>query len=258
MTTEKIGLSIVMPAFDEEAGITHAIRAALDAGDRLEARVGRTEVVVVDDGSRDATATIVAALAALEPRVVLVRHDRQRGLGAAVTSALDASRGALVCYTDADLPFDLSELDRALEILATGDADLVSAFRNNRHAEGWRRSVYSFVYNALVRAAFGLRVRDVNFAAKVLSREVVDILDLRSEGSFIDVELLARAHRHGFRIAQYGVDYRPREQGTSTLSSPSVIRDMLRELVQLRPGIVRPAPTPGIGATDLEREETVG
>ena len=100
-------------------------------------------------------------------------------------------------------------------------------------AEGPRRFVYSLIYNWLVRYSLGLRLRDVNFAFKLVRRDVLKRVELRSEGSFIDVELLARANRLGFHIVQFGVDYFPRHRGVSTLSSPSVIGKIIREMTSL-------------------------
>jgi hypothetical protein len=82
-------------------------------------------------------------------------------------------------------------------------------------------------------------VRDVNFAFKLVKRRVLDHVTLESEGSFIDVELLAKAQRRGFRIIQFGTDYFPRTRGISTLSSLSVIRQMMKELRHLAPSIKR-------------------
>ena len=113
------------------------------------------------------------------------------------------------------------------------EAGIVSAYRLDRTSEGMRRMLYSMAYNWLIRLAFRLRVRDVNFAFKLIDRAVLDQIELVSRGSFIDAELLVRAQRVGFQIVQIGVDYFPRQRGTSTLSSMSVIRDMLVEMVRL-------------------------
>ena len=94
--------------------------------------------------------------------------------------------------------------------------------------------MYSFFYNALVRVFFGLKMRDVNFAFKLCRRRIFDHVELKSEGSFIDAELVVRASRHGYHIVQFGVDYFPRTRGVSTLSSPTVILKILREMMQLR------------------------
>ncbi len=147
-------------------------------------------------------------------------------------------------YTDADMPFDLADLGKALRLMHVYDADIVSAYRFDRTGEGAKRALYSHVYNSLVKTLFRLRIRDVNFAFKLIRREVLDHLELVSEGSFIDVELLAKAQRLGFYIIQFGVDYFPRERGTSTLSSPKVIVKILRELLQLLPSVRKVEPLP--------------
>jgi len=110
----------------------------------------------------------------------------------------------------------------------------VSAYRFDRTDEGLVRVVYSFFYNALVRVLFGVRVRDVNFAFKVCRSAIFRNITLRSEGSFIDAELIVRAKKLGYPIVQFGVDYFPRTRGISTLSKPSVIVKILREAFALR------------------------
>jgi hypothetical protein len=99
---------------------------------------------------------------------------------------------------------------------------------------------------------FGLRLRDMNFAFKLVRRSVFDHVDLCSEGSFIDVELLARAQRLGFRIVQFGVDYFPRTRGISTLSSNSVILTIVKEMLELRHDLqsIQPLPAGVLGHSD--------
>src|SRR5262249_30364935 len=86
----------------------------------------------------------------------------------------------------------------------------------------------------LVRILFGVRIRDINFAFKLCRRRVLDRIKLVSEGSFIDAELVVRTVRTGGKVVQFGVDYFPRTRGVSTLSSPSVIVKILRELLAIR------------------------
>jgi glycosyltransferase involved in cell wall biosynthesis len=228
--------TFLFPAWNEEAGIERAVGTALEVGRSLTAlgTIDSFEVVVVDDASTDRTAEIVSKLGASSEEVRLLRHDRNRKLGAALRTGFDGSRGRLVLYTDADLPFDLFEVERAIRLMGTYDADVVAGYRHDRTGEGALRWLYSFVYGWLVRLALGLRVRDVNFAAKLIHRQVLEATELRSDGSFIDAELLARVERGGFRIVQIGLDYFPRSRGVSTLSTPSVILRMLVELYRLR------------------------
>jgi hypothetical protein len=110
----------------------------------------------------------------------------------------------------------------------------VSTYRFDRTGEGPVRVVYSFFYNTLVRRLFGVKMRDVNFAFKLCRKRVFDHVKLESEGSFIDAELIIRAQAYGYKVVQFGVDYFPRTRGVSTLSSPSVIVKLLREMFTLR------------------------
>ena len=229
-------LSVFFPMWNEEEYIERAVTAAsetcrelVDAGQVLD-----YEVIVVDDASTDRTPQIADALVAADPHVRVVHHPVNRKLGGSMRSGFDAATGDVVLYTDADLPFEMRELVRALRVLQTYEVDIVSAYRLDRTGEVPRRAVYSFLYNALVRTMFGTQVRDVNFAFKLVRREVLDHVELRSEGSFIDAELLVRAQKAGFQVLQIGVDYFPRTRGVSTLSSFGVIRTMLTEMRTLR------------------------
>ena len=235
-------LSIFFPMWNEEQYIHRAVRAAKEICDQLvaDAEIGDYELIVVDDASTDRTAEYADALVAADPRIRVVHHERNRKLGGSIKSGFAAATGDVVLYTDADLPFEMIELVRALRVLRNYEADMVSAYRLDRTGEGLRRAVYSWVYNWLIQLAFGTRLRDINFAFKLCRRRVLDAVTLSSEGSFIDAELVIRAQRAGFTILQIGVDYFPRTRGVSTLSSLGVIRTMLSELLRLRSELKAP------------------
>ena len=228
-------LTLMFPMWNEEELIRTTVAASQEAADSLvlAGEIGSYEILIVDDASTDATPQIADELAASDHHVRVVHHPVNRKLGGTLKTGFAEARGELVLYTDADLPFDLAEVAKAVRLLRIYDADVVSAYRLDRTTEGPRRFVYSMFYNWLVRYSLGLRLRDVNFAFKLVRRDVLQHVQLKSEGSFIDVELLARAQRLGFHIIQFGVDYFPRRRGVSTLSSPSVIVKILREMSQL-------------------------
>lgn len=225
-------LSVVVPVWNEEKVIHWTVGALRDALDGIVGAglVDGWELVLVDDASTDSTPTVLDALAETDHRIVALHHRTNRTLGGSIRTGLAAARGDLLLYTDADLPFDPVDIGRAVRLLDLYEADVVSAFRHDRTGEGAARWFYSVCWNALANALFGLRMRDVNFAAKLCRRWVIDAVELRSEGSLIDVELLVRARAAGARVIQFGVDYFPRTQGISTLSSPWVILRMLSEL----------------------------
>ena len=215
-------LSIFFPMWNEEDYLGRALSAAAEACQALLAmdEIGDYELIVVDDASTDATARIADGLAAANCHIVAVHHPKNRKLGGSIKTGLATATGDIVLYADADLPFDMDELIKACRVMRHYEADLVSAYRLDRTGEGYVRSVYSTLYNLLVRVLFGMRIRES--------------MTLVSEGSFIDAEIVVRAQKLGFHIVQFGVDYFPRTRGVSTLSSPSVIVKLLREMFALR------------------------
>jgi hypothetical protein len=121
-----------------------------------------------------------------------------------------------------------------VRLLRDYEVDIITAYRFDRTGEGSLRAVYTFVYNGLIKALFGVKVRDINFAFKLCRRRIFEDVHLKSEGSFIDAELIIRATRMGYEIMQMGVDYFPRTRGESTLSSPGVILKIVNEMWSLR------------------------
>lgn len=242
MTPTADVLSVFFPMWNEEAMVATTVDAAHTVMGRLvaEREIADYEILLINDGSTDRTGAIADGLAADDPHVTVIHHDRNRGLGAGIKTGFAKASGSLVLYTDADLPADLAEVRKALRLMRIYDADIVSAYRHDRTGEGTKRLVYSFVYNWLIRLAFGLRVRDVNFAFKLCTQRALDRIELVSEGSFIDAELLIRAQKEGFEIIQFGVDYFPRTRGESTLASSSTILGILREMRSLSSELRRP------------------
>jgi glycosyltransferase involved in cell wall biosynthesis len=184
------------------------------------------EIVLVDDGSSDDTRAIAEALAALDPRVRVVAHDVNRGYGAAVRSGIAASRGDWVLLTDGDLQFDLTELVDFIPL--TAQQDLVMGYRVGRADPALRR-LSAHAWNLLMRASFGIAVRDVDCAFKLVRGPAARALPLCSDGAMISTELLVRAAQAQWRIAELGVHHRPRPAGEPTGGDARVILRAFRE-----------------------------
>jgi glycosyltransferase involved in cell wall biosynthesis len=229
-------LSVFFPMWNEQDYIERAIEAAREECRDLmvSGDIADYEIIIVDDASTDNTAVIAEKIAANDPHVIVVRHPENRKLGGAMKSGFAAATGDVVLYTDADLPFDMHDVHKAMRLLRYYDADVVSAYRFDRTGEGYVRTVYSFFYNMMVRVLFGVRMRDINFAFKLCRSRIFEHVALKSEGSFIDAELVVKAQKYGYSVIQFGVDYFPRTRGVSTLSSPTVIIKILREARSLR------------------------
>ena len=229
-------LSVFYPMWNEQDYIERAMRFGKRACEGLveSGDIADYELIIIDDKSTDRTPQIADQLAAADPHIRVIHHERNRKLGGSMKTGFAAATGDLVLYTDADLPFDMEELPRAVRLLRDYEVDIISAYRFDRTGEGSLRAVYTFVYNGLIKALFGVKVRDINFAFKLCRRRIFDHVELKSEGSFIDAELIIRATRMGYEIMQMGVDYFPRTRGESTLSSPGVILKIMREMWSLR------------------------
>jgi glycosyl transferase family 2 len=229
MTESRLtGLSIVLPCHDEEANVAQAVREATRAA---ASAAERHEILVVDDGSADGTRRLAAALAADDPRVRVLVHERNRGYGAALRTGIAAARCDWILLTDADLQFDLGELDRLLAPAMRHD--LVVGFRLAR-MDPFPRRVNAYAWNQLVGRVFDLDVRDVDCAFKLVRRDLAQRLRLTADGAMISTELVARAALAGASIAELGVHHRPRQAGRQSGADPAVVLTAFRELRRIR------------------------
>jgi glycosyltransferase involved in cell wall biosynthesis len=221
-------LSIVLPCFDEAANVAAAVAAAEVVGARCAAEY---EVIVVDDGSHDETAAIVAGLVERNRRVRLLVHAHNRGYGDAMRSGIAAASMDWVFLTDADLQFDLGELEDFLP--QAGRADLIAGRRVLRR-DPLHRRINAAAWNWLIRRVFGLPVRDVDCAFKLVRRELAQGFALTSSGAMISTELLVKARACGARVEELGVHHRPRAAGSPSGARPAVVLRAFCELAALR------------------------
>lgn len=224
-------ISFVFPMFNEIGNIERVIRSTHEVARRT---LDGFEIIVVDDASTDGCGELAERLRADFPELCVLRHERNRKLGGALKTGFAAARMDYVLYMDSDLPVAFDDVERVLRVLRAqnDEPDMLVGFRVGR-AENIYRQVQSWIYNALLRALFGLRVRDVNFAFKLFRRELVTELP-HSEGSFIDAELLLEATRRQWRIGEIGLRYHVRQAGTSTIGGPGVVPKIIREMRDYR------------------------
>ena len=181
------GLSIVLPCHDEAPNVRRAVDEATRAAERVaEAH----EILVVDDGSRDGTRGVAELCSAEDSRVRVLVHQRNHGYGAALRTGIGAARLAWVFVTDADLQFDMRELEQFLPFAV--DHDLIAGYRIAR-ADRLHRRANAAAWNALVHVLFDIKVRDVDCAFKLMRRDVVQRFELASDGATISTELIAKA-----------------------------------------------------------------
>jgi glycosyltransferase involved in cell wall biosynthesis len=225
-------LSYFFPAHNEEANLAGLVDEALAT---LPGLAETFEIIAVDDGSRDATASIAEALAAQHPGVVrLVRHPVNLGYGAALRSGFGAARYELIAFTDGDRQFKVADIGRLTErLLAPDPPDAVVGFRIKR-ADPFVRTLYARAYRLANRILFGLRVTDVDCACKLFRREALDGIRVESGGAFFSAELLIRLQAAGRRVAEVGVPHYPRTAGSATGAKPRVVLRAVRDFWLLR------------------------
>jgi glycosyltransferase involved in cell wall biosynthesis len=225
-------LSYFFPAHNEAANLAAMVEEALVA---LPALAETFEIIAVDDGSLDATASIAEALVAQHPDVVrLVRHPVNLGYGAALRSGFGAARFELIAFTDGDRQFRVADVGRLTERMAAPDgADVVVGYRIRR-ADPLVRTLYARVYRLANRLFFGLRVTDVDCACKVFRREALDGLRVESGGAFFSAELLIKLRAGGRRVVEVGVPHYPRTAGSATGAKPQVVLRAVRDFWRLR------------------------
>jgi glycosyltransferase involved in cell wall biosynthesis len=228
-------VSAVLPAYNEEENLPRTTRAAVDALTRLTSDF---EVIIVDDGSRDATAAVASKLAEEMPRVRLVAHGVNQGYGQALATGFASATKDLVFFTDSDGQFVLDELERLLAEI--DNADLVIGYRAPRrdpfvrwlNAQGW---------NTLINALFGYTAKDVDCAFKLFRRSILDAVTVQSRGATFSAEFLVRARANGFRVVEVPVTHLPRVAGQATGAKPKVILRAFKELIAFRRAFRAPA-----------------
>jgi glycosyltransferase involved in cell wall biosynthesis len=228
-------LSLCMPAYNEEANIEHTLESACAI---LPEFVQRFEIVIANDGSRDGTAGAVARYGLRDPRVRLVNLEQNLGYGGALSSALRAARGDLVAFTDSDGQFSMLDLPNLLSHVHS--CDVVVGYRYPR-ADPWYRSLNAFAWNRLVRILFGVKVRDLDCAFKLFRREVLEEIEMTSNGAAINAQILAQVFQKRLRIREVPVGHYPRYHGAPTGARFKVILKAFRELPQLWKYRSRPA-----------------
>jgi putative flippase GtrA len=220
----RASVSVILPAYNEEAVIASTVATVLDT---LATWTSDFEVIVVNDGSQDATSAILESIAAAHPRLTVLHHVVNQGYGAALVSGFEASTKDLVFFMDADGQFDIRDLERFFPLVQEYDA--VLGYRFNRQ-DTWMRKLNAWGWKVLVGMLFGVSVRDIDCAFKLYPGKFLREHRLETRGAMINTEILYKFTRAGLTYTQLGVRHLPRQGGQATGAKPAVILRALREL----------------------------
>lgn len=224
------GLSIVLPAYNEEENVEAAVEHVSEVAQQLDRDY---EIILVNDGSSDRTGEIGRQLEGRIPNFRLVEHYPNRGYGGALKAGFEAAAKELISFYPGDAQFDFHEINHLLERLEETGADIVCGYRINRQ-DNIIRKINAWGWNMVVRLFFGYLCRDIDCGFKLLRREVLDHVTIVSDGAMIDTELLAGAKARGFQIAEAPLTHLPRRAGEATGANLAVIIKAFRDLVRFR------------------------
>jgi dolichol-phosphate mannosyltransferase len=223
----ELSLSVVMPAYNEEAIIESTIRRSAQSLRRL---VGQFEILLIDDCSTDRTPELADALAREVTEVRVVHNPVNLSQGGCLQKGFGLARCELVTHNAIDYPFDFDDLARVL--IHFPAADVVVVTRRHYPVAAARRFV-SGVHRSLIRLLFGLKVNDYNFV-QVYKRSLLRQLPCFSTATaFITVEHVIRAHHRGRRVVTVEADYHRRLVGVSSSGNLRVVWGSLRDMARL-------------------------
>lgn len=226
MHAPQAGISFVLPALNEEQNIEPLVREIIAY---CEARQLPYEIIIVNDGSSDATGSIADSLAAQYKTVLPLHHRHNQGYGTSLRDGFAAGRHDYLFFTDADRQFRISSLDGFLPFMKEGRADMVIGYRIDRKDTVFRKAL-ARCFNLMARIFFAVRCKDIDCAFKLFKKSTIRSLQLTSDHFLFNLELLAKARVRKCRIVQLGVEHYPRSGGRSTVSCQSVLITLQRLL----------------------------
>lgn len=207
-------LSLVMPAYNEEAIIEYTVRRLLEAFDKAGFRL---EIVAVDNGSRDRTGEIIERLSReTEGAVVPHRVEVNQGYGFGALSGMTRCSAPWIGFIPADGQVDAEDVARLFDAVLATDGWVVAKVRRRFRMDGMLRKLVSVSFNVFTRMLWPrLDTLDVNGNPKILSRELLQVMRLTSKEWFLDAEMLIKAHYLGARVLELNVFARMRGAGLS-------------------------------------------
>lgn len=209
---DSLSISAFFPCYNDGGTIASMVIGAIIT---LEEITDDYEVIVIDDGSTDASRSILKKLEEDYPRLKVVYHEKNRGYGGALRSGFAASTRDYVFYTDGDAQYDVRELKKLVEALkGSPDVDVVQGYKIKRN-DPWHRILIGKFYQHLMKKVFGLQILDVDCDFRLIRRGVFDSVTLERDTGVICLEMVKKIQDAGFSFTEVPVNHFFRAYGTS-------------------------------------------
>lgn len=215
-------ISVIVPVYNEEKSVGIVLGSLI----RLRKALPMMEIVVVDDGSKDRTADEVLAF----PVVRYVRHEENRGKGAALLTGFEAATGDIFVVQDADLEYSPSDIPKLVEPMLNGRADVVYGSRFKAKCDGMSlmHQIGNRILSLTTRLLYRVSITDVMTGHKCFTRQVLESLDLKENDFNIEVEITAKVLKNGWRLVEVPITYSRRPFGNTKISYTDGISSMIQ------------------------------
>jgi glycosyltransferase involved in cell wall biosynthesis len=223
-------VSFFCPAYNDEGNLPDLIPNVFKF---LSENSEKFEIIIIDDGGPDKTGEVADELAQRFPNTRVIHHSQNKGYTATLKEGFETGKYDFVCYTDGDNQYDINDLGPYLYLLQNND--VIAGYATKKAVSNFRK-FQSWVHNTLINILFLTHFRDINAALKIFKKPVLDKIKINSSpyGAFIDAELILKAHKLGFKIAQFPVIHYERKSGVASGSKPKVILNTIKDMVKLR------------------------
>ena len=223
-------ISIVIPFYNEEECFQDMLGPLVHALESID-----YELILVDNGSRDATGDLIDKAIVANHRLKKVRIENNQGYGWGIINGLKMSKGEYIGFMCGDGQISAKDVVKTLLELRDSSCDMVKVHRVKRK-DGWVRIFTTRIFNAIVPFLFGLKSRDLNGTPKIFSRKVFGYVDLESKDWFIDVELMIKSEFLGLDIREVPVAFEARKQGTSHVSILKAVLEFIKNVYRFKTG----------------------
>lgn len=225
-------LSVMIPAYNEQHNLPNLVRQTFQDAKKITTDF---EIVVVNDGSSDNTASVLETLAKTYKNLRVISYKENQGLKHAFRTGIKACKKDIILYIEGDGQQPLRDQCEVLKKIK--DADVVLGARSNRFDYGLFRKTLSYGFLFLLWLFFNLKFKDVGWS-QCYRRKIFDKVMLKSTSPFFCAELVVKAVRNGFRVTQAPVIYRSREKGVTKYGNISTAYKMFKEMMMLRFGLL--------------------
>jgi glycosyltransferase involved in cell wall biosynthesis len=223
-------VSFFCPAYNDEKNLPDLIPNVYNF---LVENSEKFEIIIIDDGAPDKTGEVAESLAKKFPNTGVIHHSKNKGYTATLKEGFKTGKYDYIMYTDGDNQYNVSDFKPYLYLLE--DNDVIAGYSIKKAVSNFRR-FQSWIHNALISILFLTNFKDINCSMKIFKKEVLESMEINSSpyGAFIDAELILKAKKNGFKIAQFPVMHYERKNGIASGSKPKVVLNTIKDMIKLR------------------------